>query len=343
MKKWIRRIAIGVAGLVLLAAIVGAAVETVARRHAVRDFPPHGELVDIGGRRMHLDCRGAGQPVVVLEAGLDTYGSLAWSAVHDSIAATTRVCAYDRAGIMWSDPAGGAFDAGRAAEDLHVALVRAGEMGPWVLVGHSLGGPYATTFAGRFGDDVAGLVFVDASHPEQVARFAEIEGEQPLTARALMGTLTAIGPALTRLGVARLVPGGTAPGRWTPELRAAQEAYASTSVAAMLAELRSIDATFASAARVRSLGDRPFGDRPLVVLTGMAPPSPDERDREGFDAEREERIREAWKALHEDEATWSSRSRHELVPDAGHYIQFDRPDVVVEAVREVVAEVRGRA
>src|ERR1043165_6024243 len=95
--RWIGRILLGLFGLVVLAIIVGAITEQVIRARARHDFPPPGRLVDVGGgRKMHIDCRGHGFPTVVLEAGLDTAGSLSWSAVQDKIATTTRVCAYDR-------------------------------------------------------------------------------------------------------------------------------------------------------------------------------------------------------------------------------------------------------
>ena len=85
---------------------------------------------------------------------------------------------------------------------------------------------------------------------------------------------------------------------------------------------------------------RQLGDRPLVVLTAMAPMSEDVLKGAGLTRDQGERMRVEWKALHDDEATWSTHSRHELVPDATHYIQLDRPDVVIKAVREVVGEVR---
>ena len=116
MKRWIRRIALGLVGLVVLVVAVGAAYEAFARRRAARTYPPPGKLVDIGGRHMQLDCRGAGSPTVVFESGLDVAGSLSWSAVHDSIARTTRACAYSRAGIMWSEPRPTAWTAKSAAE-----------------------------------------------------------------------------------------------------------------------------------------------------------------------------------------------------------------------------------
>src|SRR4051812_20101299 len=102
--SFISRLMLGATGLVALTALTGAGYEMRARGRATRDFPVRGRLVDVGrGRRIQLDCRGSGSPTVVLESGLDINGSLSWIAVQDSIAATTRVCAYSRAGVMRSD------------------------------------------------------------------------------------------------------------------------------------------------------------------------------------------------------------------------------------------------
>ena len=139
---------LGLLALFALILVVGAVWEQVQRRAAVRRFPPQGTLVDIGGRKIQLDCRGSGSPTVVLIHGLDTGGSLSWSAVHDSIARTTRTCAYSRAGIMWSDPTP-AFTPIGMAEDLHAALNAGGEKPPFVLVGHSLGGPISLLYTRR--------------------------------------------------------------------------------------------------------------------------------------------------------------------------------------------------
>ena len=127
-------------------------------------------MIDIGGRSIHLDCRGTGSPTVVFESGLDNYGSMSWAKVQDSVATTTRACAYDRAGVMWSDPSDARQNSDAIASDLHGALTAAGESAPFVLVGHSLGGPYVMAYTKKYGKQVAGLVFVDASHPDQVQR-----------------------------------------------------------------------------------------------------------------------------------------------------------------------------
>jgi pimeloyl-ACP methyl ester carboxylesterase len=329
--RWVKRVGLSLLCLAALAMSTGASYETFMRHRTAHVHPPRGRLIDIGGRRLQLDCRGAGSPTVVLEAGLDPLGSLSWAAVHDAIARTTRVCAYSRAGILWSDAAPGPFDAGRVPRDLHAALTAAGERAPFVLVGHSLGGPYVTLFTRAYPSEVAGLVFVDASHPEQFARFFEATGRSMTPPTGLV----AAGSAFAWTGLVRLVPAGDAPVGWPVDAVAVSAAYLPTSLAALHAETVAVDATLAAEARARELGGRP-----LVVLTGAAEMSPERLALEGITRAESARMQAAWAKLQADAATWSREGRHVMVRDASHYIQFDRPDVVIGAVREVVMRVR---
>ncbi len=329
--RWLKRIGLGLVGLIAVTVTIGAGYEAMARRRAAREHPPAGTLVDIGGRRIHLDCRGTGAPTVVFEAGLDINGSLSWTTVHDSIAVGNRACAYDRAGVMWSDPKDGPQNAVTVAEDLHATLAAAGEAGPFVMVGHSLGGPYIMTYTKKYGDQVAGLVFVDASHPEQEARFAEVV-KKPMTPST---TGIKVAAALAWTGLIRVaLPEGGAP-NVPAVVTTKMNAYASTSLPGMLAESDALGATLAEAGTFRTLGDRP-----LVVLTALAPLPDAALKTLDMTKEEGDRFQSVWKSLHEEEASWSTRSRHQLVPDASHYIQFDRPDLVIAAIREVVDQVR---
>jgi pimeloyl-ACP methyl ester carboxylesterase len=335
MKQWIRQIVLVLLGFFVLATIIGCIYEAIGRRNAAREFPPPGKMVDIGGRRIQLDCRGTGSPTVVFESGHDLNGSLSWSMVQDSIAETTRACTYSRAGIMWSDPVDGQRDGKAIAEDLHAVLKQAGERPPYVLVGHSLGGPYIMTFTKYYGTDVAGLVFVDASHPEQEQRFARITPTEQSSNR-----LYKLGAALARTGVVRAaIPffHQGMPRQPTCSVQA-MEAYASTSLDAVLRESDSKGQTFTEAGTFRQLGNRP-----LFVLTGMAPMSADALAVMKWTPEQGRLCKEMWKTLHDDEASWSTSSQHQLVPDSGHYIQFDRPDIVIKAVRSVVNSVRAKS
>lgn len=332
MQKWIIYAGMVIVSLILLVVIVGVVYEMMGRSRAAREFPPQGQLVDIGGRRIQLDCRGTGSPTVIFESGLDINGSLSWSAVHDEIAKTTRACAYSRAGIMWSDPKNGPQNAKAIAEDLNATLVKAGEKPPFVLVGHSLGGPYIMTYTKYFGADVAGLVFVDASHPDQVQRFKAVTSYTPSS----MIMLIKAGAAFAWTGAVRIAPLSSKGVPHQPPLAVqAMAAYAPTSLGPMLKEIESLDQTLAEAGTFRQLGNRP-----VYVLTSTAPLPEEALVSLKITTEQGAQYKEIWKEMHDEEASWSSKGQHQLVADAGHYIQFDRPDIVIEAVKSVVNSVR---
>ena len=329
--RWLKRIGLGILVVLAAAVLAGCAYEMWARHRVAAEFPPPGTLVDVGGRRMHLDCRGSGTPTVVFESGLDMYGSLSWSAVQDEVARTTRACSYDRAGIMWSHRSNGVRNGDAIAGDLHAALQAAREQGPYVMVGHSLGGPYVMTFVRQFGSEVAGVVFVDASHPDQQRRLKEELGkavDESTTGPKLLA-------AIAWTGVPRLLTRSLGHAKAPAGANAAMTAYVPRSLRPMLDELTAIDETFREAGALRSLGDRP-----LVVLTAAAPLADADLATLRLTHDQGRQLQAVWFDLHRDEASWSSRGREIRLDDSHHYIQFERPDAVIAAVREVVDAVR---
>jgi len=123
---------------------------------------PPGKLVDLGGHRLHVYCTGSGAPTVVVENGLGDY-SFDWVLVQARVAKFTRICTYDRAGYAWSDPGPKPRSFAQINLDLHEALAKLGEQGPFLMVGHSYGGPVVRNFAAVYRSDVAGMVQVDAA------------------------------------------------------------------------------------------------------------------------------------------------------------------------------------
>jgi pimeloyl-ACP methyl ester carboxylesterase len=153
-------------GLVLAIALGVAACSVAPATRADTDqpgSPSRGRLVDVGGRHLHLECEGSGTPSVVFVAGLGDSGATSWRTVWGQAARSTRACIYDRAGLGRSDPEPKAATYRSAADDLH-ALLRAGRVpGPYVLVGHSLGGLIARLYAHRHPAEVAGMVLLDGT------------------------------------------------------------------------------------------------------------------------------------------------------------------------------------
>jgi pimeloyl-ACP methyl ester carboxylesterase len=195
---------------VTAAAAVGGAVETIGLASDRSSYAMPGRLFDVGGHQLHLNCTGSGGPTVVLMSGLGG-NSAGWARIAPAVADTTRICAYDRAGQGWSEDASDPQDGVAAAADLHSLLDAAGEDGPFVLVGHSIGGDYAMVYADRYPEQVAGMVLLDATSPYRTAA-GTVHAGPP-------GPIAVV-PSLARLGVGRLFP----PSFWSalPEPAASQ-------------------------------------------------------------------------------------------------------------------------
>ena len=153
------------AGLVILA-LIGAVFESVSEASDRRAYPPPGQLVDVGGYRLHIYCTGTGSPTVVIDAGLGDW-STAWGFVQTEVAKTTRVCTYDRAGSGWSESGPLPRDASQFVNELHTLLQNANLPGPFVLVGHSLGGLPVRVFTDDHPSEVAGVVLINSMFPGQ--------------------------------------------------------------------------------------------------------------------------------------------------------------------------------
>ena len=171
--RWAGRILLIGLGLFLGVIIYLLVRETVARNKYRAEYPPPGQMVSLETHNIHLYCMGSGSPTVVFESDLDQYGSLSWVSVQGEIGKYTRACSYDRAGIMWSEPGPRPRDGERIAAELKTVLENAGEKGPYLLVGHAFGGAYIRIFAGKYPDDVCGMVLIESSHPEMLTRFSE--------------------------------------------------------------------------------------------------------------------------------------------------------------------------
>ena len=238
----------------LAVASVGATYENVALARDRGAYPAPGKVYDVAGQRLHLDCRGAGGPTVVLFNGLGEI-SATWARISGPVAEHTRVCAYDRAGQGWSGDAQHPQDGVEAATELHALLAAAGEQGPFVLAGHSIGGPYAMTYAARYPEQVAGLVLLDGSSPEQYTRIPSYAGQYAVMRRGL-----AVMPALDRVGLGRLLPPLSLPAPAADQVKALTQTARGASNGRD--ELTVVLDTFEQAQALTT-----FGDRPLAVLT----------------------------------------------------------------------------
>ena len=185
-------------------AAIGGGYETASE--ALDDDPPMpGQLIDVGGHRLHLRCSGSGTPTVVLEPGAGLMSStLGW--IAPAVARETRVCVYDRAGHGWSEPADSPQDGAQTATDLYTLLQRGEVPGPYVLAGHSFGGLYVQSFAAQYPDDVAGLVLVDTTGRTSTATPATSPDDE--SSHDVMSRVSALLSSTADLGVGRSVEPG---------------------------------------------------------------------------------------------------------------------------------------
>ncbi|MDO8485602.1 MAG: alpha/beta hydrolase, partial [Candidatus Limnocylindrales bacterium] len=279
-----------VAGLLLGVAIdvarSGGPAGWLARHHLSPPYVARGERIDIGRRSLYIDCRGHGQPTVVLEAGSGADGST-WSAVLDVLASTTRTCAYDRAGRGRSDPTE-RQTLSHAAAELHALLVAAGEPGPYLLVGHSLGGAFMRVFAAAYRAEVAGLVLVDTFDPD-----LQEDWIHPL-----------VGPL-------------------RPEYEATLDGLRD-----IVSRVDSLDWP----ASERQLRASSVAGMPIEVL--VAP-----RYEPRLDEARNAEVAAASQAAYD--SLSPGFVRQTTAWGAGHEVQIDRPDLVIEATRRIVDLARG--
>jgi pimeloyl-ACP methyl ester carboxylesterase len=290
-----------IVGIFLLIA-AGAIYQAIATQSDKRTYPAPGQLVDVGGYRLHIYCVGQDSPTVILEAAADMM-SADWGWIQPEIAKHTRVCAYDRAGMGWSEPGPQPRDARQISTELHSLLTNAGIAGPYVLVGHSAGGLYVRMYATQYAEEVVGMVLVDPGHPDMTARIPALEAQNASDVQ-LVGTMR----ILSYLGIPRLLGIGNTNAAGLPSERTAEvNAFVSTPQhwATILAL---IDATPATYDEVRVTGS--LESLPLVVISANTA----WLDR-GAPADDARRI---LNELHSELAGLSANSSHRIVEDATH-------------------------
>lgn len=273
------------------------------------DVPPPGRLIDIGGYRLHIHCEGTGSPVVIMDAGLGDW-STHWTAVQNLLKTDTRVCSYDRAGYGWSDPGPRPRDSQRIVEELHSLLEKAEVAPPYILVGHSFGGINMRLYASTYQGEAAGLVLLDASHPDSLPYHRNAFGTGPA-------------PASNQLMVSHYV-------------EREEKNFPEEAKPAMEDKLLRTKASVTSRGEYRALGNsvqelqesKPLGDIPLTVIR---------RGKREWPAGKEGDAKEkSWEAQQAEQAQLSHLSTFVVAKNSGHHIHIDEPDLVARIVNDMV-------
>jgi pimeloyl-ACP methyl ester carboxylesterase len=332
---------------VALAAVVLATGSAAAEPVPDASYMHSGQLVAIDGpRRLNLACMGHGSPTVLFDSGMGD-GTLVWRLVQGEVAKLTRACAYDRAGIGFSDPRIGQSDAMAIVADLHALLPAARIKTPILYVGHSMAGLYGVLLQATHPGDLAGAVLVEPSFANQwdsISAATMAAGAPAAVGDALLASLHAQARRMKECAALPApLPGDCAASdsRLPPDLAAFNKAQKSRP--SYLLTKASEYESFLSTKDHKNMDQREleavtagFGDKPLIVLTQSQPQS-----LPGFTPQQNAAVDRVWKAGHDKLAALSTRGSNTVVPGSGHYIQYDQPQAVIDAVKQALAEIRG--
>jgi pimeloyl-ACP methyl ester carboxylesterase len=308
---------LGLIVALLALALAGAIYQAIATERAEHAYPPPGEMVDVGDYSLHINCVGQGTPIVLLDGGLGEW-SAQWVLVKQEVSDTTRVCAYDRAGMGWSESGPEPRDARQISSELHTLLSNGGIDGPYVLVGHSFGGLYMQTYAARYPEEVAGVALIESSQPDQFSHRPQArDSYEP------QKQIFAVASLAARLGIVRLLYKLSPAPPELPQHQRAQIDALSPSTRQVSTYTLELRATPQSTTQTRSL--RSLGNKPLAVVSALKQAEP------------------GWLKLQDDLATLSPNSMHRVVEGATHTsLMYERSDAQASsaAIVEVVTAVR---
>jgi len=306
--------------LVFVLLIVGMIYEQYSRYRAKKNFLDNGTYVEVDGQKMHYLKKGEGEVTVVFESGLDFFGHLSWGKVQDEVSKFATTISYDRAGILRSQKSSNPRTCENIAEELHTLVQKVEGNKPFILVVHSLGGLIARCYAKKYADTLQGVVLVDASHPEQFDKMPKSLKKSlnvPSDWVISFFSFTGISRFATNKITDKLYKNSDA----LPHVKSLINTYMLKSAKGAIQEIKMVE-KMSYAAKGAS-----FGDIPLTVLTGK---------QKGKNKD-EKLFFKLFSKLQEESLTLSTNSKQIFV-DSGHFIQLEKPEVVIEAIREMIEE-----
>lgn len=322
---------------------VGLLYKAIPIRWSMHTHQAPGQLIDIGGYKLHIQCAGEGKPSVILDAGFACF-SLVWSLVQPSIAQFTRVCSYDRAGLGWSERSPLSRTSAHMVKELHTLLETIQMPKPYILVGHSFGGVNMQLYANTYPDDVFGLVLVDSSHELILEKSKEFNRNYyhllPSVQRHWHGLLNTYGfenvsnftgiravylKSLAKNGIATIPP--TSKNVFLNRLLSPSGIYTRGQ------EAHHITQSHQQLAQSKNL----FMNKPLIVISrGKAiDTTTDAKELWPYLTKVHEKV---WLPLQKDLVKKSTLSKHVIAKKSGHTILWSEPEIIVAAVKELVDE-----
>ncbi|MEI6241956.1 MAG: alpha/beta hydrolase [Chlamydiota bacterium] len=280
-------------------------------------YLPPGEMVDVGGYKLHIHCIGKGVPTVVLESGLGV-NSLGWCLVQPEIAKFAKVCSYDRAGYGWSEKSPHPRTSEQMVLELHTLLQKAKIPPPYILVGHSLGGMNVQLYASRYRNEVCGLILVDSCHEKILEAFSRIPKW-----KFWIANCNPLPILFTRLGIQRLLLHSSNIKNAFPMLsnRTGNRILAHMSTSKQIQSVVQESSHLEESLLQLKKAHFSFRNLPLKVISAGKTTGTEEVNM---------------RTCQEDLATRSSQGKLLIAENSDHMIPFNQPEIIVEAVKEVI-------
>ena len=309
--------------LLVLVFALSVVYEQYARYSAKKNFIDDGTYVEVDGHKMHYLKKGKGTPTVVFESGLDFSGHMSWYKVQEKVSKFATTISYDRAGILRSEKSNKPRTCGNIAEELHTLLGKIEVKKPYILVAHSLGGLIARCYAKEYANTLSGIVFVDASHPELIERAPESVKEMMKSAGFPTGWVKSLldYTGLTRIAINSEVEEFVNDDKNIKTIQSEINAFLIESTQGIIEE----DKMFKE--MLRASKGVTFGDIPLTILSATEKPTNEE----------ERVLSKFFRQLQKESLELSTKSKLISV-DSGHNIQLEKPEVLVEAIQEMVED-----
>lgn len=309
--KWLKIATFSIVGLLLIIILTGFVYEQFMRFKANRQFNSLGKQIDIGLHKLNYLELGHGKPEVIFESGLDGGGFLTWSKVQPKVAKFASTLAYNRAGILWSERGNNPKTCDKMADELYFLLKKTNHKGPYILVGHSLAGYMLRSFIEKHPNEVAGIIFVDVAHPKQ-------NNKTNLPPTSILNFLNSI-------GIARIISTNHQYSNtlFNEKFNIIARSFGYKSFPTVFEEYHCVEKLAAEADKINS-----FGNIPLYILTGTNEKMNLENMPKKFFNTKLEQQKSLLKL--------STNSKQIMAKNSGHFIQFDEPDLVIEAIRQLV-------
>lgn len=319
--RFTKKLSLGFLIIVALVVVIGFIYEQISREITDSKFPAKGEFVDVGDHKLHYFKTGTGSPTVIFDSGLGE-GVSSWSKIQNKVSKNISAISYDRAGISWSERGEDLKSSKQITADLNELLAKSKAQKPYIVVAHSLSGLTLRSYISEHKEDILGVIFVDVSHPDQLNRFPKVAGSLLESAPPWLINFA------NNIGVVRLLFKQTYPNTEADDpINIRSNALKPKSISAIVDESLS----FKSIANEATYIDT-FGNIPLVVITGVSP----DRFKYLQNKKLEEQFSNIWFELQNDLLKLSNNSTHVLATKSGHLVQMEQPEVVLEAIKQMV-------